>query len=79
MVLTVNRDCFPKQNELVYLCGGELIFFVRYEMDFMYYLEEIQGIYITVERRISELISDKSGSDNWIKFLSTKSTITTLL
>jgi hypothetical protein len=33
----------------------------------------------TVERRLSELISDKDGSDNWIKFLSTKNTDITVL
>jgi hypothetical protein len=34
MVRTINSDCFPKQHYPVGLCSGDVMFPVRYELDF---------------------------------------------
>jgi hypothetical protein len=45
MVLTVNSDFFPKQNELVELCSANVMCFLwGTNWIFIYYLREIQSL-----------------------------------
>jgi hypothetical protein len=43
MLLTVNSDCFPKQHYPAGLGSGDM-FPERYELSFIYYVEEIHRL-----------------------------------